>query len=279
MTSVHAGCCMAYFFLGFWAFACCIFFRRWANLVAGFRGAWRWFLDMLVVLRLNSTVGGQESVEWRWRTMAMYAKSLIVMLLIALPAAVPATAEPPDESALKQTYDAFVELLDHRSLAEDYLGAVRNLDSPDSKMQTVGIKTLAATDEVKVIPWIVSFLDSEDQHVRIHAGLSLNAIVASHQLKRRDRSQSEKIVILPPGPGDTDLKPMSWVILKMLRLPDDGNTHAYAANMIGYLSLEEYATELRGLLDSRHAAVTQAARWALEMIGAPLTSTPAPRCP
>jgi len=202
------------------------------------------------------------------------------MLLIALPAAVDTAAGKPDhETTLKQTYDAFVKSLDHRRLAKDYPGAVRNLDSPDPKMQTVGIKTLAATEEPRAIPWIVPFLDSEDQHVRIHAGLSLNAIVASHQLKRRDRSQSEKIVILPPGPGDTDLKPMSWVILKMLRLPDDGNTHAYAANMIGYLSLEEYATELRGLLDSRHAAVTQAARWALEMIGAPLTSTPAPRCP
>jgi len=57
---------MAYFFLGIftWAFACCIFLRRWANLVAGFRGAWRWFLDMLVVLRPNSNVDGQESVEW-----------------------------------------------------------------------------------------------------------------------------------------------------------------------------------------------------------------------
>jgi hypothetical protein len=64
-TRIHPGCCTVHFFLGFWAFACCIFFRRWANLVAGFRGAWRWFLDMLVVLRFNSTVGGQGSVEWR----------------------------------------------------------------------------------------------------------------------------------------------------------------------------------------------------------------------
>ena len=170
----------------------------------------------------------------------MYAKSLIVMLLIALPAAVPAAADPPDESALKQTYDAFVESLDHRNMAKDYPAAVRNLDSPDPKIQTVGIKTLAATEEARAIPWIVPFLDSEDRGVRIYAGQTLNAVVATHQPKRRDQSQPEKVVILPPGPGDIDLRPLSWVILKMLRLPDDGNTHAYAANMIGYLGLKEY---------------------------------------
>jgi hypothetical protein len=180
-----------------------------------------------------------------------------------------ATAEgQPNEELLKQRYDAFVESLDHRTLAEDYPGAVRNLDSPDPKKQIVGIKTLAATVEVKAIPWIVPFLDSDDRHVRILAGLALNAIVATHQLKRRDKSQPDRVVILPPGPGDTNLKPMSWVILKMLRLPDDGNTHAYAANMIGYLGLEEYEAELRGLLESRHSAVTAAARRALGMIGA-----------
>jgi hypothetical protein len=197
----------------------------------------------------------------------MYTKSLIMLLLITLLAAVPMAAAPPNEAALKQAYDAFVESLDHRSLAKDYPGAVRNLDSPDPKEHIVGIKTLAATEEVKAIPWIVPFIDSEDRNVRIQAGLRLNAIVASYQLKRRDKSHPEKGVILPPGPNDIDLKPMSWVILKMLQLPNDGNTHAYAANMIGYLSLKEYEPELRKLLDSRHPAVARAAGNALEMLG------------
>ena len=173
-----------------------------------------------------------------------------------------------DEQALKQRYDAFVESLDHRKLAEDYPGAVRDLDSPDPKKQIIGIKTLAATEEVAAIPLIVPFLDSEDRGVRIYAGQALNALVATHQLKRRDKSQSEKVVILPPGPGDIDLKPVSWVILKMLQVPDDGNTHAFAANMIGYGGFDEYEPELRKLLDSRHPAVTTAARRALKMIGA-----------
>jgi len=61
---------------------------------------------------------------------------------------------------------------------------------------------------------------------------------------------------------------MSWVILKMLQKPDDGNTHAFAANMIGYGGFDEYQPELRELLKSRHPAVTTAARRALEMLGA-----------
>jgi hypothetical protein len=60
---------------------------------------------------------------------------------------------------------------------------------------------------------------------------------------------------------------MSWVILKMLRMPDDGNTHAFAANMIGYLGLREYKDELRQLLTSRHPAVSSAATRAREMLG------------
>jgi len=198
----------------------------------------------------------------------MSGTRFVVLLFALATAVVPTAAASPNETLLKQRYDVFVQSLDHRSLAEDYPGAVRKLDSTDPKKQIIGIKTLAATEEVKAIPWIVPFLDSEDRHVRIQAGLALNAIVAAHQLKRRDRSQPERVVILPPSPGDIDLKPVSWVILKMFRLPDDGNTHAYAANMIGYLGLEEYEAELRGLLESRHPTVTAAARRALEMIGA-----------
>jgi hypothetical protein len=197
----------------------------------------------------------------------MFSRSLIV-ILTALAAVVPAAAAPPSEEAVKQQYDAFVQSLDHRSLAKDYPGAVRNLDSGDAKKQIIGIRTLAATEDLKAIPWIVPFLDSKDRNVRVQAGVSLNALVATHQLKRRDKTQSDRVVILPPGSGDIDLKPISWVILKMLSMPDDGNTHAFAANIIGYGGFDEYEDELRGLLESKHPAVTTAARRALGMIGA-----------
>jgi hypothetical protein len=122
----------------------------------------------------------------------MHTQSLIVILLIGLPSAVGTAAGQQDrEAALKERYDAFVESLDHRTLAEDYPGAVRNLDSPDPKKRIVGIKTLAATREVAAIPLIVPFLDSEDRGVRIYAGQALNALVATHQLKRRDKTRSE----------------------------------------------------------------------------------------
>ena len=113
-----------------------------------------------------------------------------------------ATNTQPDRQLLKQQYAVFVASLNHRQLAEDYPGAVRKLDSPDPKQQIVGIKTLAATDEVRAIPWIVPLLDSEDRHVRIYAGQSLSAIVAAHELKRRDKTEPGRVVIKPPGPGD-----------------------------------------------------------------------------
>ncbi len=189
-----------------------------------------------------------------------------ILLGVLLVSPTSAFAGLPDGD-LKQRYEAFVASLNHRQLAEDYPGAVRNLDSPDPKRQIVGIKTLAATDDIRAIPWIVPFLDSEDRHVRIYAGQALNAVVTSHELKRRDQDQPDRVVIHPPGPDDVDLRPVSWVVQKMLRMPDDGNTHSYAANMIGYLGLREYKDDLRQLLDSRHPAVTQAVTRALEMLG------------
>ncbi len=194
---------------------------------------------------------------------------LTPLIFVLLTAAVSSASAQTglDEDALKQKYNAFIESLDHKRIAKDYPKAVQKLDSTDSKEQIAAIKTLAATGEVEAIPWIVPFIDSEDGHARIYAGLSLLNVVASHELKRRDMSQSERVVIKPPGPGDLDLKPMAWVIIKMLRKPDDGNTHSYAANMIGYLGLKEFEDEVRGLLKSRHPAVTRAARNALEMLG------------
>jgi hypothetical protein len=199
------------------------------------------------------------------------SKPLLTTLLL-IPMTINATASAEtrpnlDEQVLKQRYNAFVESLDKERIAKDYPRAVEKLDSPDPKMQIAGIKTLAATEEIEVIPWIVPILNSEDRHVRIYAGQALNAVVASHELKRRDQDQPDRVVIHPPGPDDVDLRPVSWVIQKMLRMPDDGNTHAFAANMIGYLGLEEYKDDLRQLLTSRHPAVTQAATRALEMLG------------
>jgi len=202
----------------------------------------------------------------------MLSKPLITALLsIPLSAVATASAQTPsdlDEPALRQQYAALVESLDHRRIAKDYPKAVEKLDSPDPQVLIAGIKTLAATEEVEVIPWIVPFVDSKDAQVRIHAGLSLSNLIATHQLKRRDMSQPGRVVIAPPSAGDRDLRPMAWVILKMLRGADDGSTHSYAASMIGYLGLQQFQGELRKLRQSRHPAVTRAAGNALDMLGA-----------
>jgi hypothetical protein len=49
----------------------------------------------------------------------------------------------------------------------------------------------------------------------------------------------------------------------MLDRPDDGNTHAHAV-MIRYLELREFMPELRTIPQSRHPAVSDKAKWALE---------------
>lgn len=164
-------------------------------------------------------------------------------------------------------YGLFVERLNTGQFALDYPGAVKKLDSNDAKIQVAGLMTLSATGELAAIPFIVRLLDSKDGEVRIHAGLALERLVSEDALKRRDTSQGAKIVIRPLDPKDTDLRPLAWVIVKMLQKPDDGNMHAYAASMIGYLDLKEFEPHLGKLLKSRHPAVQNAARHALDLMG------------
>ena len=164
-----------------------------------------------------------------------------------------------------------VKSLNHQVIRQHYPEAVRKLDSTDPKEVIVGLRILAATGEPAAIPWIVPHLESDNADVRISTGGCLENLVSGHELKRRDYRHSDRIVIKPPGPNDLNLKPVGWAILKMLRKPDDGNTHAYAATMIGYLGLREFEGELRTLLKSRHPAVTRAARNALTLIDAKLS--------
>jgi hypothetical protein len=191
---------------------------------------------------------------------------LFVLVLCTLTAAGDILPSKHDEPTLKQAYEAFVESLGRERISRDYPGAVRQLDSTDPKTVVIGLKTLAATEDPAAIPWIVPYLDSENGEVRVWAGACLEKIVNGHELKRRDQRYPERIIIRPLGPGELDFKPVAWAILKMLRQPDDGNTHAYAATMIGYLNLKEFEGELKTLLKSRHPAVTRAAQTALEQI-------------
>lgn len=191
----------------------------------------------------------------------------ICLIAFTLSVAVPVTSVAHDEQALKNRYDEFVEMLDTKQTAKDYPKALERLDSEDPKEQLAGMKTLAATGDIEAIPWIVPFLDSDDQYVQVYAGLHIQQIVSGHELKRRDMSQPENVVINPRGPEDADLTPLAWVVLKMLQKPDDGSTHSYAATMIGYLGLKAFESDLRQLLKSRHPAVTTSAKYAMGMLG------------
>ncbi len=193
----------------------------------------------------------------------------LLLFALFLSATAPLLSAAPrkhDEQALKQKYDAFVETLDVGRISRDYSRAVQNLDSLDPKTQLAGIKTLGATGEVEVIPWLAPFVDAKERDVRVYAGLSIFQTVTSHELKRRDMTQPGKVVIKPPGPNDIDLRPMAWVILKMFRT-SDANVRSYAANMVGYLSLCEFEGELRQMVNSRHPAESRAARSAMHMAG------------
>jgi hypothetical protein len=191
---------------------------------------------------------------------------LFILVLCKLVVAGDNLPSQHDEPTLKQAYVTFVKSLGRERIARDYRGAVRQLDSSDPKTVVIGMKTLAATEDPAGIPWIVAYLDAENAEVRVWAGSCLEKIVCGYELKRRDQRYPERIVIKPLAPGDLDLKPVAWVILKMLRQPDNGNTQAYAATMIGYLNLKEFEGELRTLLKSRHPAVARAAQMALEQI-------------
>jgi hypothetical protein len=53
----------------------------------------------------------------------------------------------------------------------------------------------------------------------------------------------------------------------MLRLPDSNpNLRSYAATMTGYLNLQIFELEIKMLLDSKHPAVVNSAKYAIELL-------------
>lgn len=192
-------------------------------------------------------------------------RSLLIATLLATVVANP-LAQAVEAVTPELRYQLFVQKLETKQLTLDYPKAIRNLDANDTETQMTGLMTLSATGELAAIPFIVPLLDSQDRYVRVYAGLALEKLVSRHALKRRDDSQPMKIVIKPPSPEETDLRPLAWVIAKMLRNPEDSGTASYAATMIGYLNLQEFKPELKQLLKSRHPANQNAAKHALEVM-------------
>ncbi len=172
-----------------------------------------------------------------------------------------------DEAALKITYINFIDSLYPVIFINNYPKAIKNLLSANYENQKLGIRTLKETQEIEIIPWLIPFLDSKDSYVRIEAIMAISNLVVYHTLKRRDTSIPERVVIKPMTLNDTDLRPLAWFILQMLRLPDSNpNLRSYAATMAGYLNLQIFELEIKMLLDSRHLAVVNSAKYAIELL-------------
>ena len=172
-----------------------------------------------------------------------------------------------DEAALKITYINFIDSLDPVIIVSNYPKAIKNLLSADYENQKLGIRTLKVTREIEIIPWLIPFLDSKDNYVRIEASMAISNLVVYYTLKRRDESIPERVSIKPMTLNDNDLRPLAWLILQMLRLPDSNpNLRSYAATMTGYLNLQIFELEIKMLLDSKHPAVVNSAKYAIELL-------------
>lgn len=169
-----------------------------------------------------------------------------------------------DNAKLEKSCDEFIQSLDALKITHDYPKVVQNLLSIDAEKQMLGLQTLSETQDLNAIPWIIPLLDSDNRDVKVTAACALEKLVSSYTLQRRDENHLDKIVIKPLGKNDKDLRPLAWIILKMLRDPDVCN-QGYAATMIGYLNLTYFDDDLRLLLKSRHPAVVRSAQDALEM--------------
>ena len=172
-----------------------------------------------------------------------------------------------DEAALKITYTNFIDSLDPLIIVSNYPKAIKKLLSASYENQKLGIRILKETLEIEIIPWLIPFLDSKDNYVRIEAVMAISNLVVYYTLKRRDNNIPDRVSIKPMTSNDTDLRPLAWLILQMLRLPDNNpNLRSYAATMTGYLNLQIFELEIEMLLDSKHPAVVNSAKYAIELL-------------
>lgn len=171
-----------------------------------------------------------------------------------------------DVQSLERSCEEFLARHDKSQVQRDYPKAIEDLLSGSRDEQLRGIRVLGATRELYILPWLVPILDAEDNEVRVMAGSSIEQVVSSVLLERRDRSRPEQIIIRPPEPGEVNLNPLSWVALKMIR-SNEPNLSSYGATMAGYLGRRDFEEDLRRLLDSPHPAVQNAARYGLIILG------------
>ena len=183
--------------------------------------------------------------------------------------------EPIDD--LQAQYEDFALSLDLQRFKDGYPALIKKLGSKDRDERIVALRTIGQSGETDAIPLVVPIvLNESDRAVRIWASCALKDIVTSNEFKRRDRQHPERVVLLPRSDEDVDLRPLAWVLREMLATPDDGNTHVFAARMIGYLGLKRFEPDMRRLLESRSPAVTRSAVHALRLMGYEVEEVPHP---
>ena len=185
----------------------------------------------------------------------------LFILLAALPLATHAKQlrAPPkyNEEKLHATFNEWVATIDTVALATAYPQAIKYLLTADKQKQFTAIRILGDTSDIRSIPWLLPYLDAQDPEVRIWAGSAIQKIVSAIA----NNNQVDKQIRIE------EMKPIAWLVLKMLRTPDDGNTGAYAAQMAALLGLTEFEAELMGCARSVHPAVADNARTALKTLG------------
>jgi hypothetical protein len=177
-----------------------------------------------------------------------------------------------DEARLKKEHEKWIASLKPQDFTRRHPRVVEALRSQQPKLMVEAMAGIGQTGDLDALPLLLPHLESQDTLVAIWAGSAVSQLVERHALRRRDPKVTDRVVLRPRGQGDPDLRPLAWVVLQMLEKPDDGNTHSYAATMIRYLELREFTPQLRQLTQSRHPAVSDQAKWALES----LTSQDAP---
>lgn len=188
-----------------------------------------------------------------------------LMLLILLAPAPKLDAPRHDEAKLKKACEKLLASLKPQDLPSKYSPAVAALKGQDPKEQIEALQRLARGGDPNSLPLMVPLLEAPDPTVRIWAGAAVSQLVEQYTLRRRrDPKFGDRVVLKPLSPSDLDMRPLAWLVVQMLKKPDDGNTHAYAAVLISYLELREFVPDLRPLLQSRHPAVSTKAKWALE---------------
>ena len=190
--------------------------------------------------------------------------NLMLMTVLALDAEPRIDVSRHDETKLKKDFEKLLASLKPQNIAGQHPRVVTALMGQESKAKIEALQLLARTADPSALPLMVPHLESQEDLVRIWAGATVSQLVEGHTLRRRDSKVGDRVVLKPRGKDDLDLRPLAWLVMRMLSKPDDGNTHAYAATLIRYLELREFTPELRQLLRSRHPAVSNKAKWALE---------------